>query len=329
MTITDWPASWYPAITAKQLPVGAVQVCKLGGHELVIARGESGKAFAFDAHCPHMGAHLRHAQVTGDSLRCPLHHWLLSAADGCEKATSGIRSWPVREHLGVVFIGFAVTQQKLPPLPGEGLLDKYYWTTSEPTDINVNWKAAIVNGFDLTHLSTVHHRALVNDPIFEVGTAFLRLKYETRVTGTSLSDRFTHFLSGDLIKIEQRCLGTTIEVRSQLKKISTAAIVSILPTDNGVRVFGVFGVRPGRLAFLRGQLAKLLFSSFLKKDIKILEGMRLQLDTTDDAGVKAVVGFLRTLQEGPVITEQPAANDRARYTKIVQAPPKKAASING
>lgn len=299
MTIPDWPVGWYPVSTSKKLKVGAVQVHQLGNDELVVARGESGQAFALNAHCPHMGAHLRHARVTADALVCPLHHWKLSATGGCSTDSVTHRPWPVREQLGMVFIGLSPDGRQLPPLPADNMLAQYYWTTGEPCNLRVDWKAAIVNGFDLTHLHTVHHRELCGEPVVEAGSTDLLLRYQTRVTGTSPQDRITKWLSGNLLHIEQRCLGTTIEVRSRLKQINTAAVVSMLPTSDGVRVFTAFGVRPGALALIRGQMARHLFTRFLKKDILILEDMRMEYSGATDVGVTAVTRFLEELQPAP------------------------------
>jgi len=317
MVITDWPVSWYPVTTTEELKVGTVQVHQLGNNELVVARGESGLAFAIDALCPHMGAHLRHAKVIGESLRCPLHHWRLTASENGDKETVRHRAWPVREQIGIVYVGFSNNLQQLPALPGTDLLKNYYWTTGKPTDVSADWKAAIINGFDLTHLSAVHHRELLDEPGIDISADKVQLKYQSRVIGNSLADRFTRLLSDDCVRVEQDCVGTTIVVRSQLKQISTAAIVSILPINNGVRVFTVFGVRHGPLAFIRGQLARELFTRFLRKDIKILEGMRLRLDRVDDAGVKAVAQFLVSLAEGPVVLSHPAEEQQVSYVSDV------------
>jgi 3-ketosteroid 9alpha-monooxygenase subunit A len=55
------------------------------GQELVLYRGQSGRAYMVDAYCPHMGAHLAknttsyvvrdNIRVEGDSIRCPYHAW--------------------------------------------------------------------------------------------------------------------------------------------------------------------------------------------------------------------------------------------------------------
>jgi 3-ketosteroid 9alpha-monooxygenase subunit A len=46
------------------------------GMELVLWRGEDGKARMLDAYCRHLGAHLGHGgKVRGNAIECPFHAW--------------------------------------------------------------------------------------------------------------------------------------------------------------------------------------------------------------------------------------------------------------
>ena len=46
------------------------------GRDFVIWRSAAGELRVFDAHCPHLGAHLGHGgKVEGESIRCPFHAW--------------------------------------------------------------------------------------------------------------------------------------------------------------------------------------------------------------------------------------------------------------
>jgi phenylpropionate dioxygenase-like ring-hydroxylating dioxygenase large terminal subunit len=78
-----WPRAWYTVGRAAELPPGAVTTGRLAGREYVLFRSGSGALAAFDAHCPHMGAHLRGATVAGERLRCPLHHWTIGSDGSC------------------------------------------------------------------------------------------------------------------------------------------------------------------------------------------------------------------------------------------------------
>jgi 3-ketosteroid 9alpha-monooxygenase subunit A len=93
------------------------------GEELVAYRGESGRVVVLDAYCPHMGTHLAsgpstatsrsRAHMEGDNIRCPFHAWRFGPDgvcnhipyhDGPIPPAARIRSWPVEERYGIVFV---------------------------------------------------------------------------------------------------------------------------------------------------------------------------------------------------------------------------------
>ncbi len=74
---------WYWALPSKDLPKKAVKSVVLLGQEIILFRGESGKVFALDPNCPHMGANLKLGKVEGDSLRCGFHGWAYSGYGEC------------------------------------------------------------------------------------------------------------------------------------------------------------------------------------------------------------------------------------------------------
>jgi 3-ketosteroid 9alpha-monooxygenase subunit A len=93
------------------------------GQDLVAWRGESGQVAVLDAYCPHMGTHLNASQrsatvesgrwLEGDNIRCPFHGWrfgpdgvcnLIPYHDGPIPPAARIRSWPIQERCGVVFV---------------------------------------------------------------------------------------------------------------------------------------------------------------------------------------------------------------------------------
>ena len=78
----------------------------------MLFRGEDGVARVFDAHCPHLGAHLGvGGRVCGDGLACPFHGWRF-AGDGRLVEVPGLdrtprataRAWPVCERNGRIFV---------------------------------------------------------------------------------------------------------------------------------------------------------------------------------------------------------------------------------
>ncbi len=70
------PDGWFSVASSSDVGSGAVVPIASLDRELVAFRGEDGVARVFDAHCPHLGAHLGYGgTVCGDGLRCPFHGW--------------------------------------------------------------------------------------------------------------------------------------------------------------------------------------------------------------------------------------------------------------
>jgi 3-ketosteroid 9alpha-monooxygenase subunit A len=92
------------------------------GQDMVLYRGESGRAVMLDAWCPHMGTHLgsgpnsftstSDAYLEGDNIRCPFHAWRFGPDGVCNNIpyhdgpippAARVRSWLVQERYGIVF----------------------------------------------------------------------------------------------------------------------------------------------------------------------------------------------------------------------------------
>jgi phenylpropionate dioxygenase-like ring-hydroxylating dioxygenase large terminal subunit len=89
---------WFRVAFSDDLQPGELKPLRYFGKELVLFRLEGGSAHLFDAHCPHMGAHLGYgAVVTGEALRCPFHHWEFDGAGKCSKIPYAKRIPPKAE----------------------------------------------------------------------------------------------------------------------------------------------------------------------------------------------------------------------------------------
>ncbi|NJL09874.1 MAG: aromatic ring-hydroxylating dioxygenase subunit alpha, partial [Calothrix sp. SM1_7_51] len=102
---------WYWAIPSRNVKKGEVKPVTLMGRDLAIFRGENGQPVAFDAYCPHMGAHLAEGKVEGNALRCFFHNWEYNSEGMCvdvpclgESLPIKLKTWPVAEKYGMIWV---------------------------------------------------------------------------------------------------------------------------------------------------------------------------------------------------------------------------------
>lgn len=108
-----YPNGWFRVAYTVDLATAEVKPLRYFGRDLVLFRTEAGEACVLDAHCAHLGAHLGHGGcVSGDTIRCPFHHWLWDRNGSCVEVpyakrippTAKMRSWPVAEKNGLILI---------------------------------------------------------------------------------------------------------------------------------------------------------------------------------------------------------------------------------
>lgn len=165
---------WYWALRSADLRRGRVLPLKLMGRDLAIFRGRDGQVVALDAYCPHMGAHLAEGKVEGDGLRCFFHHWKF-ARDGavvdvpCQSKPprTGVRSWPVAERYGLIWVYTAVEATSpvpfVPELEGvevEATLGNAFTKRCHPNVV-------LINAIDSQHFHSVHDLPNVLDMVAE------------------------------------------------------------------------------------------------------------------------------------------------------------------
>ena len=208
LPLPDWPQGWYTVALSRHLRRGQVMRVTLAQHEIVVFRTASGVLGAVDAHCPHMGAHLGTGRVRGEHLECGLHCWRIGVDGTVLAQWRRTRSWSVRERAGLVMLEFGGERV----LPGCGDPD-FIWANTRPIDIGAHWHALTANAFDMPHLTTVHHRELVEPPkvTVEAGRHF-EMQYLTRVRGRGASDRVMKWLSGNRIQSRMQCHGPMVVV---------------------------------------------------------------------------------------------------------------------
>ena len=158
---------WYWAISSRQLRIGEIKPVTLLGKDLAIYRGKDAKVVAFDAYCPHMGAHLAEGKVEGSSLRCFFHNWKFDQEGICvdipcleKPLCAKVRSWPSTEKYGMIWVWTGETPQQPVPCPPEledGECDATFgWHFVKNCHPNV----LMINAIDAQHFNTVHNLPL-------------------------------------------------------------------------------------------------------------------------------------------------------------------------
>ncbi|MFE9255247.1 Rieske 2Fe-2S domain-containing protein [Streptomyces sp. NPDC006879] len=128
------PDFWYPVALSRRLRAGRVVPTAFAGERIALYRGTSGTVHALEDRCAHRQVPLSMGVVEGDTLRCCYHAWAyrgdgrisqipyLSKGDG--RPPRGVRSYPVREQYGLVFVFPGDPQRAagtaLPDLPAYG-----------------------------------------------------------------------------------------------------------------------------------------------------------------------------------------------------------------
>lgn len=102
------PNGWFSVAAGADVAPDDVLPLMYLGRDLVLFRGEDGVARVFDAHCPHLGAHLGvGGRVCGDGIACPFHGWhfdgdgQLIEVPGLDRTPrAAAQAWPVCERNG-------------------------------------------------------------------------------------------------------------------------------------------------------------------------------------------------------------------------------------
>jgi phenylpropionate dioxygenase-like ring-hydroxylating dioxygenase large terminal subunit len=194
------PDGWYGVALAAELAPGELRALRYFGRDLVLFRGEDGRARVFDGHCPHLGAHLGvGGRVVGDGIRCPFHGWRFDG-EGCLAEVPGLartppavraRSHPVLERNGFVHVWFHARGAPPGYEVREFRDDPARWTEWRRSvhRVRVHVQDMTENILDRAHFTAVHDMAPPEKERFEVRFEgpFLVVEQTLKVTAASES----------------------------------------------------------------------------------------------------------------------------------------------
>jgi 5,5'-dehydrodivanillate O-demethylase len=155
---------WQPVFHSADIGPGQIKPLRIMSETFTLYRGTTGSIHLVERLCPHRRTQLTAGHVEGDSIRCFYHGWKFEG-DGrcveqpaenipfCEKVR--IRSYPVREYLGLVFAFLGDGEPPEFPLHPEftqfdGLLEV------DSYERDCNYFQNIDNALDHCHLTFVH-----------------------------------------------------------------------------------------------------------------------------------------------------------------------------
>jgi len=163
-----YPNGWFVIGFSDELAVGQVLPLRYFGEDLVLFRGEDGRANLLDAYCAHLGANLAAGgKVVGCNIECPFHAWRYAGDGRCVEIPYAnkipkkafVRAWQVREQSGLVFMWHHAQGREpdyeIPTLPEWANEGWTRWTMSK-LHIRTHPKEIVENVVDKAHFPRVH-----------------------------------------------------------------------------------------------------------------------------------------------------------------------------
>lgn len=202
----------------------------------------------------------------------------------------------MEERLGAILVFNGREPLFSPPEPPAEL----HWSAVKATVIGAPWYALTANAFDTHHYEAVHRRRLLEPARVERADGFrFACSYVSHATGSEISDRVMNWLSGGRIQVRMECFGGPLFlVRSQLGRRVSSLLVGMEPTaEGGTRLrLSVGSPRRGPA----GLLAAYLYTTFLRRDLNAMTGIRLRPYTglAVDATIEQFARYLESLPEG-------------------------------
>ncbi len=177
------PNQWYAILESNEIKKGRIVGVTRMGEKMVAWRNSRGKLSVMADKCPHRGVALSAGKLTGDCLQCPFHGFQYDTNGTCRLVPANgknadppkalhVRSYPVREEHGFVYIWWGESRDEYPPVPWfESIPDTMAYATLKDHWAN-HYSRAIENQLDVVHLPFIHYntigrgnRRLVNGPI--------------------------------------------------------------------------------------------------------------------------------------------------------------------
>jgi 3-ketosteroid 9alpha-monooxygenase subunit A len=229
-----YPTGWFFVAYSEELVPGQARPITAFGKDLVLFRGEDGRAALLDAHCPHMGAHLGQGKVKGQCVVCPFHAWTYDREGQCVEIPyakkippkARVATWHMRELNGMIVawhhIDGAPPSWEPPAIPE---MSDAGWSGPERRiwKIRTHNQEMGENAVDIAHFRYLHGTQSYPESVVEFGTPVLHMRAETRMTTPR----------GEVSAvIESRSYGFGIAVNRFTGLVETLVVATQTPVDD-------------------------------------------------------------------------------------------------
>jgi phenylpropionate dioxygenase-like ring-hydroxylating dioxygenase large terminal subunit len=164
---------WYMAALGNTLRPGVMRRQMLLGEPVLLGRMRDGHAFALRDICPHRAAPLSAGKIMPENtVECPYHGWrfrrdgvcslipsTVDGQDNIDPSRIRVRSYPVREQDGLIWVYFAASEGHAPrnEPPRVPIVDaKPRWIESQTFPCGIDH--AVIGLMDPAHAPYVHGR---------------------------------------------------------------------------------------------------------------------------------------------------------------------------
>ena len=159
---------WQPVYRSEDLAPGRAVPMRIMGEDLTLYRGgEAGAPHLLAFRCAHRGTQLSTGRVEGENLRCFYHGWMYGPDGQCLEQPAEpepfcsrikIKSYPIREYLGLIFAYLG--EGETPPLPRYGEVeDEGVLEVRAPIYWPCNYFQRLENSADDVHVAFVHRES--------------------------------------------------------------------------------------------------------------------------------------------------------------------------
>jgi renierapurpurin 18,18'-hydroxylase len=260
------PDFWYPVAVSGRVRKEKTFAATFAGQRIALYRGASGTVYALEDRCAHRQVPLSMGVVEGDVLRCCYHAWAYRGngrisqipylPKGAARPPRGVRSYPVREAYGLVFV-FPGDPQKaeetaLPELPEFGSAAHKTMTFSRT--VRCHYSFMHENLLDMNHQFL--HRGVVGriQPTllgYDTGPHSVEARYlfthvggkKNRGAGLLAAKRVGGATAPDVITIRTAYPYQTLQLVPRDAELAAFSLwVAYVPEDAGQRTNHVYGL---------------------------------------------------------------------------------------